>query len=36
MSVLHIPASVPPTQTLAPRLILAMAAATGFSVASIY
>lgn len=36
MSVLHIPASAPPTQTLAPRLILAMAAATGFSVASIY
>ncbi|MEG2804820.1 MFS transporter [Stenotrophomonas sp.] len=36
MSTLHIPATASPAASLAPRLILSMAAATGFSVASLY
>ncbi|WP_258223854.1 MFS transporter, partial [Stenotrophomonas sp. HMWF003] len=36
MSTVHIPAAAPATHAVAPRLILAMAAGAGFSVASIY
>ncbi len=36
MSTVHIPAAAPATHAVSPRLILAMAAGAGFSVASIY